>query len=190
MGSRRRRPTCGWFGAGKKAWLGLNSSRDTPSEQQQTPCAVRSTLQPGSPPPHNTVAAVLGYNPPLCWCTHIRTRGDIGERPPTPAALSSLRYCFAPSAMFQFLSHILFFFFNQRSSTGTTGKSISKTRTSDNAFVTHTKTAQALKRRIFQLLGIEEYRESWADGLQVGGKCFGYVFLLEERAAHGEQCFF
>ncbi|CAM9857874.1 unnamed protein product, partial [Laminaria digitata] len=56
----------------------------------------------------------------------------------------------------------------KRSSTGTTGKSISKTRTSDNAFVTHTKTAQALKRRIFQLLGIEEYRESWADGLQVG----------------------
>lgn len=55
----------------------------------------------------------------------------------------------------------------QRSSTGTTGKAISKTRTSDNAFVTHTKTAQALKRRIFQLLGIEEYHESWADGLQV-----------------------
>lgn len=37
--------------------------------------------------------------------------------------------------------------------------------------MTHTKTAQALKRRIFQLLGIEEYHESWADGLQVGGKC-------------------
>ncbi|CAM9829612.1 unnamed protein product [Pylaiella littoralis] len=55
----------------------------------------------------------------------------------------------------------------KRSSTGTTGKSISKTRTSDNAFVTHTKTAQALKRRIFKLLGIEEYHESWADGLQV-----------------------
>ncbi|CAM9469346.1 unnamed protein product, partial [Hapterophycus canaliculatus] len=55
----------------------------------------------------------------------------------------------------------------KRSSTGTKGKSISKTRTSDNAFVTHTKTAQALKRRIFQLLGIEEYHESWADGLQV-----------------------
>ena len=55
----------------------------------------------------------------------------------------------------------------QRSSTGTTGKSISKTRTSDNAFVTHTKTAQALKQRIFKLLGIEEYHESWADGLQV-----------------------
>eukprot|EP00752_Nemacystus_decipiens_P008301 g7421.t1 len=55
----------------------------------------------------------------------------------------------------------------KRSSTGTKGKSISKTRTSDNAFVTHTKTAQALKRRIFKLLGIEEYHESWADGLQV-----------------------
>lgn len=66
----------------------------------------------------------------------------------------------------------------QRSSTGTTGKSISKTRTSDNAFVTHTKTAQALKRRIFQLLGIEEYRESWADGLQVSGK-FSDISALE-----------
>ncbi|CAM9615338.1 unnamed protein product [Ectocarpus sp. 12 AP-2014] len=55
----------------------------------------------------------------------------------------------------------------KRSSTGTKGKAISKTRTSDNAFVTHTKTAQALKRRIFQLLGIEEYHETWADGLQV-----------------------
>ncbi|CBN75608.1 conserved unknown protein [Ectocarpus siliculosus] len=55
----------------------------------------------------------------------------------------------------------------KRSSTGTKGKAISKTRTSDNAFVTHTNTAQALKRRIFQLLGIEEYHETWADGLQV-----------------------
>ncbi|CAB1105756.1 unnamed protein product [Ectocarpus sp. CCAP 1310/34] len=55
----------------------------------------------------------------------------------------------------------------KRSSTGTKGNAISKTRTSDNAFVTHTKTAQALKRRIFQLLGIEEYHETWADGLQV-----------------------
>lgn len=60
---------------------------------------------------------------------------------------------------------------SQRSSTGTTGKAISKTRTSDNAFVTHTKTAQDLKRRIFQLLGIEEYHESWADGLQVPPTC-------------------
>lgn len=59
----------------------------------------------------------------------------------------------------------------QRSSTGTKGKAISKTRTSDNAFVTHTKTAQALKRRIFKLLGIEEYHESWADGLQVRAGC-------------------
>lgn len=55
----------------------------------------------------------------------------------------------------------------QRSSTGTTGKAISKTRTSDNAFVTNTKTASVLKKRIFKLLGIEEYTESWADGLQV-----------------------
>lgn len=80
---------------------------------------------------------------------------------------------FCPTSIF---FSVFAVFFKQRSSTGTTGKSISKTRTSDNAFVTHTKTAQALKRRIFQLLGIEEYHESWADGLQVGGTCFGYIF--------------
>lgn len=94
---------------------------------------------------------------------------------------------------FRFVSFERFFFFfcvpryekiPQRSSTGTTGKSISKTRTSDNAFVTHTKTAQALKRRIFKLLGIEEYHESWADGLQVClfVACLGMFMPTQENA--------
>jgi hypothetical protein len=55
----------------------------------------------------------------------------------------------------------------KRSSTGTTGKDISRSRTSDNAFLTHTDLAVTLKKRIFRLLGIEPYEDTWADGLQV-----------------------
>ncbi|CAM9456611.1 unnamed protein product [Chrysoparadoxa australica] len=55
----------------------------------------------------------------------------------------------------------------KRSTTGTNGGRIATTRTSENAFVTATQTAKALKRRVFDLLGIEQYVESWADGLQV-----------------------
>ncbi|CAM9620482.1 unnamed protein product, partial [Phaeothamnion confervicola] len=55
----------------------------------------------------------------------------------------------------------------KRSSTGVKGGAVSKTRTSENAFLTTSDAAMALKHRIFRLLGIEHYRETWADGLQV-----------------------
>ena len=49
----------------------------------------------------------------------------------------------------------------------TQGRTIGATRTSENAFVTWTPTAMTLKKRIFALLGIEQFRDTWADGLQV-----------------------
>jgi hypothetical protein len=49
----------------------------------------------------------------------------------------------------------------------TQGRNVAATRTSENAFVTWTPTAMTLKKRIFALLGIEEFRDTWADGLQV-----------------------
>jgi hypothetical protein len=55
----------------------------------------------------------------------------------------------------------------KRSSTGASGYSVSSTRTSENAFDTHSKSANDLKRRCFDVLGIRPYQENMADGLQV-----------------------
>lgn len=54
-----------------------------------------------------------------------------------------------------------------RSSTGSAGYHASSVRTSDNAWVQHTPTAERLKRRTFELLGFTRYDENCADGLQV-----------------------
>lgn len=54
-----------------------------------------------------------------------------------------------------------------RSSTGAKGYNPSRHRTSENAWVKHTKTAEKLKRRAFDLLGFDHYAESMADGLQL-----------------------
>ncbi len=61
----------------------------------------------------------------------------------------------------------------KRSSTGTNGYSVDDKRTSENAFDTTSDVAMKLKRRCFELLGIQPYEEYWADGLQV---CF-LIFL-------------
>eukprot|EP00339_Tiarina_fusa_P000988 CAMPEP_0117043808 /NCGR_PEP_ID=MMETSP0472-20121206/30420_1 /TAXON_ID=693140 ORGANISM="Tiarina fusus, Strain LIS" /NCGR_SAMPLE_ID=MMETSP0472 /ASSEMBLY_ACC=CAM_ASM_000603 /LENGTH=555 /DNA_ID=CAMNT_0004755411 /DNA_START=79 /DNA_END=1744 /DNA_ORIENTATION=- len=55
----------------------------------------------------------------------------------------------------------------KRSTTGTSENSIFNKRTSENAFDTHGKTALDLKRRIFELLGFDEYWHGHDDGLQI-----------------------
>jgi len=55
----------------------------------------------------------------------------------------------------------------KRSSTGARGYSVNIQRTSENAFDGFSEEAQAIKMRSFQLLGLEEYKETWTDGLQV-----------------------
>lgn len=55
----------------------------------------------------------------------------------------------------------------KRSSTGASGYNINTRRTSESGFDTHGKTAQAVKRRCFQVLGFDEYIESHSDGLQI-----------------------
>lgn len=55
----------------------------------------------------------------------------------------------------------------KRSSTGTNGYSIDDKRTSENAFDLSSDVAMTLKKRCFELLGIQPYEETWADGLQV-----------------------
>lgn len=55
----------------------------------------------------------------------------------------------------------------KRSSTGATGYNLNSMRTSENAFVTHSAAAMAIKERCFTVLGFENYIESFADGLQV-----------------------
>ena len=55
----------------------------------------------------------------------------------------------------------------KRSSTGTNGYTVDTYRTSENAFDTSSKVAMDLKRRCFELLGMNPYNEHWADGLQI-----------------------
>mmetsp|Transcript_45591 Transcript_45591/g.55332 ORF Transcript_45591/g.55332 Transcript_45591/m.55332 type:complete len:666 (+) Transcript_45591:50-2047(+) len=55
----------------------------------------------------------------------------------------------------------------KRSSTGASGYNVNARRTSDNGFDTQGKTAMGLKRRSFEVLGIDKYEECFADGLQV-----------------------
>jgi len=55
----------------------------------------------------------------------------------------------------------------RRSSTGATGYNLNSMRTSENAFVTHSAAAVAVKERCFSVLGFEKYDDSFADGLQV-----------------------
>jgi hypothetical protein len=55
----------------------------------------------------------------------------------------------------------------KRSTTGTTENSIFSRRTSENGFDTHGKVALALKKRIFEVLGYDEYWNGHDDGLQV-----------------------
>lgn len=55
----------------------------------------------------------------------------------------------------------------KRSSTGTAGRTVSSSRTSENAFITDSPTAMNLKKRIFSLLGIPEFENTMADGIQV-----------------------
>jgi len=55
----------------------------------------------------------------------------------------------------------------KRSSTGASGYNINSRRTSENGFDTHGRVAMIVKRRCFNVLGLDEYVESMADGLQV-----------------------
>jgi hypothetical protein len=55
----------------------------------------------------------------------------------------------------------------KRSSTGATGYHVDTFRTSENAFDTSSPIAMKIKRRGFQLLGIDPYDETLADGLQI-----------------------
>lgn len=55
----------------------------------------------------------------------------------------------------------------KRSSTGASGYNINPTRTSENAFDTHSQLAQKLKRRCIAAVGYDEYEEGVTDGLQV-----------------------
>lgn len=55
----------------------------------------------------------------------------------------------------------------KRSSTGASGYNLNNQRTSENGFDTHGKAAQTVKKRCFTVLGLDEYHESYADGLQV-----------------------
>jgi hypothetical protein len=55
----------------------------------------------------------------------------------------------------------------KRSTTGSSENSIFNKRTSENAFDTHGKVALAVKQRIFELLGFDEYWNGHDDGLQV-----------------------
>ena len=55
----------------------------------------------------------------------------------------------------------------KRSSTGASGYNINMRRTSESGFDTHGKTAQAVKKRCFSVLGFDEYIESHSDGLQI-----------------------
>ncbi|GAB5033500.1 Hypothetical protein NocV09_01400340 [Nannochloropsis oceanica] len=55
----------------------------------------------------------------------------------------------------------------KRSTTGAEGSEVSSQRTSENAFDTTSPIAMKLKRRVFDLLGMRPYVETWADGLQV-----------------------
>lgn len=55
----------------------------------------------------------------------------------------------------------------KRSSTGASGYNVNSQRTSENGFDTHGKEAQAVKHRCMEILGFDEYIESFTDGLQV-----------------------
>jgi len=55
----------------------------------------------------------------------------------------------------------------KRSSTGASGYNLNSQRTSENGFDTHGKTAIAVKKRCVEVLGFDEYIESFTDGLQV-----------------------
>ena len=54
-----------------------------------------------------------------------------------------------------------------RSTTGTAGSAVFAKRTSENAWDTHGTLAQTIKRRGFQVLGLDEYHEAQSDGLQI-----------------------
>jgi hypothetical protein len=54
-----------------------------------------------------------------------------------------------------------------RSTTGTSGASVFSKRTSENAWDTHGSTSMDVKHRCFSLLGIDEYADELADGLQI-----------------------
>jgi hypothetical protein len=55
----------------------------------------------------------------------------------------------------------------KRSTTGAVGHSVFERRTSESGFDTHGETAQAVKRRCFDVLGFDEYIEGHSDGLQI-----------------------
>lgn len=55
----------------------------------------------------------------------------------------------------------------KRSSTGASGYNLNSQRTSENGFDTHGETAIIVKKRCMEVLGFDEYIESFTDGLQV-----------------------
>jgi len=79
----------------------------------------------------------------------------------------------------------------KRSTTGASGRNVIATRTSENAFDTHSKNAQAVKRRSLTTLGFDQYEEGVTDGLQVlrYSKTNGYIPHMDyiEDVAKREQ---
>jgi hypothetical protein len=87
----------------------------------------------------------------------------------------------------------------KRSTTGTNENSIFNRRTSENGFDTHGTVALALKERIFEMLGFDEYWNGHDDGLQV--LRYKYVVYLRDTCTlldetlkllifHSSLCFF
>ena len=55
----------------------------------------------------------------------------------------------------------------KRSSTGATGYTVNPHRTSEGGFDTTSPHAVEIKTRCFKMLGFQEYKEEFADGLQI-----------------------
>lgn len=77
----------------------------------------------------------------------------------------------------------------KRSSTGASGYNVNSQRTSENGFDTHGSTAVAVKKRSLEMLGFDEYVESYTDGLQVlrYNKTTAYIPHMDWIDDHGKR---
>lgn len=77
----------------------------------------------------------------------------------------------------------------KRSSTGAAGYNVNPTRTSENAFDTHSTEAQTIKRRCIKSLGFDTYEEGVTDGLQVlrYNQTAAYIDHMDYIEDHNKQ---